>query len=253
MRLRGIAGYVAAWFLHSGDAAAQPAGCEVTMPQAFRLLETQNPRAGGPQYPPQTRVRAITYGTATQGGTRAVRVRIDTAEGWVFLWPSQLRACSPGSVAQRAGDVGATPPAQPPRSPEPPPRACVPGATQACLCVGGAQGVQSCNPEGSGYAQCACAPQAPPGGGEIVRERPLCAGSGERCNPDGRQCCGRDLRCSLMSHPDPSTVRDWVWECRQCGRAGQRCCREPGASRCLPGGCVAGLVYDEQSEVCNAP
>lgn len=86
-------------------AMAQQGGCEVTIPQAFRLLERAAPGSGGPDYPAQTRVRAITYGTAVQGGRRAVRVQIDTAEGWLFLWPAQLRRCPPGSIAQRPGDV----------------------------------------------------------------------------------------------------------------------------------------------------
>jgi hypothetical protein len=92
------------------------------MPRAFRLLEEQSPNSGGPEYPAQTRVRAIALGSARQGGTRAIRVRIDSAEGWLFLWPSQIRACPPGSVAQRAGDVSLGAGEQPP-PPEPPPAA----------------------------------------------------------------------------------------------------------------------------------
>ena len=92
----------------AGPAWAQQ-GCDVTMPERFRLLESLSANAGGPSYPAQTHVRAIALGSSTRGGTRAVRVRIDSAEGWVFLWPSQLRACPQGSVAQRPGDVRPTP------------------------------------------------------------------------------------------------------------------------------------------------
>ncbi len=34
--------------------------------------------------------------------------------------------------------------------------ACVPGETQTCLCVGNQDGVQSCNPDGSGFTACEC-------------------------------------------------------------------------------------------------
>lgn len=102
------------------------------MPRAFRLLEQQTPNSGGPDYPAQTRVRAIAHGSVRQGGTRAVRVRIDSAEGWVFLWPSQTRACPQGSIAQRAGDVAVAtetrpaPAATAPAAPSPPPTVATP-------------------------------------------------------------------------------------------------------------------------------
>jgi hypothetical protein len=146
--------------------ASAQQGCEVTMPRAFRLLETQAVNSGGPDYPAQTHVRAIALGSTRRGGARAVRVRIDSAEGWIFLWPSQLRACPPGSVAQRPGDVvtpGSAPPESAPVSEHPsvrPARACVPGTTQACLCAGGDHGVQSCEAQGTGYAPCECARSA---------------------------------------------------------------------------------------------
>jgi len=163
---------ISAWFagaaliLAAHSASAQQAGCDVTMPQAFRLLERQALASGGPEYPAQTHVRAIIYGTATQGGRRAVRVQIDTAEGWVFLWPAQLRRCPPDSIAQRAGDVAPTAPERPadiavaPSRPTAP--ACVPGSTQACLCLGGSSGVQSCAASGTAYEACSCAPPPAP-------------------------------------------------------------------------------------------
>lgn len=105
-------------------------GCEVTIPQRFRLLESLAPNSGGPSYPAMTRVRAIALGSATRGGTRAVRVRIDSAEGWVYLWPSQLRACPAGSVAQRPGDV-ASAPSTPPAAPTAPAAPTTPAAPPA--------------------------------------------------------------------------------------------------------------------------
>jgi hypothetical protein len=285
-RLRATSMMLVVMCLMSTPAVAQQPGCEVVMPRAFRLLEQQAPSTGGPDYPAQTRVRAIAFGSARQGGTRAVRVRIDSAEGWLFLWPSQTRACPQGSIAPRAGDVGAAATPPPSTAPASPPRACVPGATQACLCVGGASGVQSCNAAGSGFDPCSCVrPEPPPStgsggeivrerplpptrgggeivrerplpptgnGGEIVRERPLCANVAEACRPGRLECCSRDLRCQLMSDPNPSTIRDWVWECRPCGREGQRCCRGPGSRACVPGSCAPGLEYDPESEVCHA-
>lgn len=37
-----------------------------------------------------------------------------------------------------------------------PVRACVPGVTQSCLCVGGGTGVQSCKDDGTKFGVCAC-------------------------------------------------------------------------------------------------
>ncbi len=238
--------------------SAQQIGCEVTMPRAFRLLERQNPRSGGPDYPAQTHVRAITLGTVTQGGMRAVRVRIDTAEGWVFLWPAQIRACPAGSVAQRPGDVtisSASPaaPAAPPTPPQPA-RACVPGATQTCLCVGGATGVQECAPTGMAYTSCVCAAPAPPREAAPtppLREPSVCAGAGEACDPGERECCDGSLRCSMLALPSP-THRRGLWGCRPCGRLGQPCCRGSGTTACPPGSCSVGLTFDPRTEVCRA-
>ena len=147
-------------------ASAQQSGCEVTMPTAFRLLARQAPASGGPEYPAQTRVRAITYGTGMQGGRRAVRVQIDTAEGWVYLWPNQLLRCPPDSIAQRPGDIDPNAQDRPNEAPPPPTTrpstpACVPGSTQACLCVGGGSGVQSCTASGDAFESCSCVAPEP--------------------------------------------------------------------------------------------
>lgn len=161
--VRRFSPYLAALSLvmKAGLALAQQGGCEVTMPGSFRLLERQAPRSGGPSYPAQTRVRVFAYGSATQGPQRAVRVRIDTAEGWLFLWPSQLRGCPAGSIARRPGDVSTEAAAPPPTAP-PPNYVCVPGATQVCPCVGGGSGVQACSAAGSSFEPCVCAAAAGP-------------------------------------------------------------------------------------------
>lgn len=46
-----------------------------------------------------------------------------------------------------------------------PGNACIPGETQTCLCVGGGEGVQVCNAEGSGYGECACVGETNTSGG----------------------------------------------------------------------------------------
>lgn len=148
-------------------ALAQQAPCEVTMPNAFRLLERQAPGAAGIPYPAQTHIRVIAYGSVSQGTNRPIRARIDTAEGWIFVNPILLRGCPEGSIAQRPGDVAPTAPATQERpheapSPPTPAPACVPGSTQACLCVSGGSGVQSCASSGTGYEACVCAPPPPP-------------------------------------------------------------------------------------------
>jgi hypothetical protein len=43
----------------------------------------------------------------------------------------------------------------------PPARACIPGATQACVGAGACPGGQSCLADGSGYSPCLCAAPAP--------------------------------------------------------------------------------------------
>lgn len=150
-------------------ASAQQTGCMVTMPTPFRLLERQAVASGGVSFPARTQVRVISYGSARQASNRAVRARIDTAEGWLFVSTVLLRACPAGSIAERAGDVAAGNPA-PSETPSPQPetslRACIPGGTQACLCVGGSSGVQSCAHSGMAWEPCACAaPAEAPGEG----------------------------------------------------------------------------------------
>ncbi len=238
-------------------APAQQMGCEVTIPGVFRLLETQDPRSGGPTYPANTRVRAITFGTASQGRTRAVRVRIESAEGWVFLWPSQLRACPPGSVAQRPGDVivarpdagvnGGNSNSSIERSATSQvTRACVPNSTQACLCPGNVAGVQSCDPSGMAYTPCGCAsPSTPPEPPSIAPR--TCAANGDPCNPGIVECCSGALRCRGEGS-DPLRLS---WFCRPCGGRGQTCCRRRGSHGCQADGCSSGLNFDPYTEVCQ--
>ena len=105
-------------------AVAQPApsqGCEVTVPVSFRLRETQSPTANGQDFPAQTRVRIVAYGTTRQGGIRPVWARVDTAAGWLYVNPVLYRGCPAGSIAERPGDVVETPTAPPPTPSEAPP------------------------------------------------------------------------------------------------------------------------------------
>ncbi|HWA77651.1 MAG TPA: hypothetical protein VG937_35180 [Polyangiaceae bacterium] len=50
----------------------------------------------------------------------------------------------------------------PPPAPPPPQRACVPGATQACIGPGKCEGGQSCLPDGSAFGPCDCGTLGPP-------------------------------------------------------------------------------------------
>jgi hypothetical protein len=43
----------------------------------------------------------------------------------------------------------------------PPPRACIPGATQACVGLGACAGGQACLPDGAGFGPCDCGPPGP--------------------------------------------------------------------------------------------
>ncbi len=104
-------------------AASVPAfaqrGCDVLMRSPFSLLATESARSGT-AYPAQTHLRAIAFGSTRRGATRAVRVTIDPALGWVFLRPADLSACAAGSIAARPGDLATVPggplPAHPDRS-----------------------------------------------------------------------------------------------------------------------------------------
>lgn len=71
-------------------------------------------------------------------------------DGWRGLGAAALGlllGCFESSVAPTTTDAS---------SGGPPGGACIPGETQTCLCVGGVEGVQVCNDQGSGYDDCAC-------------------------------------------------------------------------------------------------
>jgi hypothetical protein len=53
-------------------------------------------------------------------------------------------------------------PAPAPAPSGPPPRACVPGATQACIGPGGCSGGQACDEDGSHFNPCDCGNPPPP-------------------------------------------------------------------------------------------
>lgn len=202
-------------------AAAQSLGCAVTMPGPFRLMERQAVNSPGVAYPARTQVSVISYGSGRLGTSRAVRARVDTAEGWLFVSEVLLRGCPRGSIAERAGDVApaaeAASTSAPATPPEPAPaRACVPGATQACLCVGGRAGVQSCASTGMAWEPCACAspeahaePAAPESARHAVEpvapsadERPAPAPPAERSGPTED-----DVRRGMLAALDDGTAR----------------------------------------------
>lgn len=66
---------------------------------------------------------------------------------------------TPVNVSSAPQDLPA--PGAAPSSPAPPPpaRACVPGATQACVGVGACSGGQACLPDGSAFGPCDCGPK----------------------------------------------------------------------------------------------
>jgi hypothetical protein len=77
---------------------------------------------------------------------------------WVLL-----AACTPESEATSTGDSetdtdtsGTDSEATPTDGGEVGDQACLPGKVEACPCVGGGQGVQTCNPDGNSYGACDC-------------------------------------------------------------------------------------------------
>ncbi|HVU51000.1 MAG TPA: hypothetical protein VHL80_09965 [Polyangia bacterium] len=74
-------------------------------------------------------------------------VRCGNAAGW-----------GPENQALRANPLDATPPSAAPAAPA---RACVPGATQACVGPGGCAGGQSCAPDGASFGPCDCGASRP--------------------------------------------------------------------------------------------
>jgi hypothetical protein len=217
------------------------------MPVRFRLLESQS-QTRGVDYPAQTHIRAIAFGSATRPGSRSVWARIDTARGWVYLNPVVVRGCPLGSIAERPGDVSDTTNAEPGVPSRPAAHAsvpaCVPGATQACLCVGGASGVQSCALSGLGYEACVCAPapratrgNAP---GPVVASTPPSSADMNRARPTtvdfpplvGEQPDSDSSRAVAL--PLPTTLRCTAPEHESAGH----CCGEgevwsPSAATCV--------------------
>jgi hypothetical protein len=61
-----------------------------------------------------------------------------------------------------------TPPPAPIAAPPPlPPRVCIPGATQACVGLGGCSGGQACVADGSGFGPCNCSVTSPAADGGV--------------------------------------------------------------------------------------
>lgn len=108
--------------------------------------------------------------------------------------------------------------------------ACVPGATQACGCPGGGQGVQACLGDGSGFSACDCGSGGAGGGGGSgggscgpANCDGCCAGdtclpgnNAAACGLGGEQCvgCERNFYCSTQRQceVEPSSLWDLVIE-----------------------------------------
>ena len=59
-------------------------------------------------------------------------------------------------AADASEDAGDEPDAEPEPEDAGPQRVCIPGQQIACACIGGGQGAQVCNAEGTGYGPCVC-------------------------------------------------------------------------------------------------
>lgn len=137
------------------------------------------------------------------------------------------------------------------RTPAPAVATCVAGSTQACLCVGGASGVQACQRDGAwGACVCAAAPPAPvvepgptpalpvPVAAPTPAPEPSCGLIGLACCPGVQPCIGA-LSCVRGACGMPQAQRAATRPERPCGTWTARCC--PGGL-CNDGfECVGGM------------
>lgn len=61
-----------------------------------------------------------------------------------------------GGEGGEGGSGGSDDPGEPDDPPDEPDQVCVPGKQEACACIGGAQGAQICNANGTGFGPCGC-------------------------------------------------------------------------------------------------
>lgn len=83
--------------------------------------------------------------------------------------------------------------------------ACVPGKTESCACPGGAEGVQSCNEDGTGFDACECGSthSTSEGGGDPCGDG-MCLGeeSCHTCEAD----CGACAPCTIAPSCDEAMI-----------------------------------------------
>lgn len=124
--------------------------------------------------------------------------------------------------------------------------ACTPSATQACVCGGGAMGVQTCNAMGTGFGTCGmCSSPVPDAGSSracVPNESRACACSGgtmgaQTCNADGSafnacQCPMTAPRCGDGMCNGTETCSSCAGDCGMCAaRCGDGTCN--GTETCM--------------------
>lgn len=204
---------------------AQSAGCDVVVPTGFRLREAQALTAGGVDFPAQTRVHVIAYGTVRQNGIRPVYAEVGTARGWLYINAVLYRGCPPGSIAARPGDVVQAP-ASPPAPPTAPPsRGPVVSFGSPCA---SAQNCATCTPL-SGCGWCGATN--------------TCVLVNATCTGPSNGTCGDGWACQLTDCPGSNECRPCTAD-RDC--VSHRCIRRScdGLRACAPLGrrAVCGIV-----------
>jgi hypothetical protein len=103
-----------------------------------------------------------------------------------------------------AGDPGADT-AEPPSSENPGETACIPGHQTFCDCPGGAEGIQVCNDEGSGFGTCDCEAPMGEGGSEPMACGDATCAADENCHTCASDC-GACEPCDIAPSCDNATV-----------------------------------------------
>lgn len=124
-------------------------------------------------------------------------------------------------------------------------RACVPGATQACACIGGGSGVQTCSDDGSRLGACVGCPTpdaSPPIDSSCLRN---C--TGRSCGDDG--CGGQCGSCASGQMCSSGTCVSGMSTCTpQC--SGRVCGPDSCGGSC--GDCTGGSTCNAMSGRCCA-
>jgi len=159
---------------------------------------------------------------------------------------------------------------------------CTPGVTQACLCPGGAMGVQTCNDLGNGYGSCAGCPGAVDSGTPTQNDAVACTPNcgARRCGDNGcggscgscaaGQACTAAGTCAASTCTPNCTGRSCGMDgcggsCGSCSGTGScnamtgQCCtpncdgRSCGPDGCggVCGTCPGGLVCDSVRGSCT--